>query len=146
MKSVIPRPTRSPSRVRRSAVLDKAKLILRNDNLPMLLRPIQVRNSTVCQLTKKRLEPGDYAYPCMVNPIRLNPYGDHRAEVNAAISEGESILPKDWFFFPIPTLDTLVDLSKWKKMEAEKIKALTREGTKLLKAGGYLASGAKEKE
>ena len=84
-------------------VVDKAYIMIRPDNLPSYLKPVRVLTERTCAISGKIINPGDYAYRCYANPVRLSPTGDCRVLVNEAIKKGDSVLPQGFIMMKIPT-------------------------------------------
>lgn len=110
--------------------LDKTFLIFRPSDFPMLIKPVRVRVSTTCEITGKDIESGEFAYPCLTNPVRLTPYGNYRVKVSEALKRGNQILPQGYFAMPIPTTESLkikgllVDRKRDKYLSNEVVKQL----------------------
>ncbi len=113
-------------------VLDKCFLVFRPNDIPWLIKPVKVKATTFCAITGMTINPGEYAYPCHDNPLRLTPYGRSRVHILAAAQKGDLILPEGYFSYLIPTTEALKMKKNIKGIEDIKKKALKSEVTKLL--------------
>lgn len=125
----------SSARTKRIEILDKAYLVYREENLPMYLKPIRTVIPTKCAISGKFIQAGEYAYPCYENPVRLSVSGNCKVLIHEALKNIESLLPKGFFSFRLPTTTDLVNVKALKEAQVEQRKALYKEGTRLLKEG-----------
>lgn len=124
----------SIGRERKLHVLGDCFLLLRPDDLHLLLRPVRVRTQTTCAISGRKIYPGDYSYPCYTNPVRLTPNGDSKCRIEVALKIHTSLLPSGYIAYNLPTTEDFVDRARLKKLDALRHKALTNAATKLLKA------------
>lgn len=124
------------SREKKLEVLDKSFLILREDDLPQLLRPIKLRTSARCALTNHEILPGDYAYPCHVNPFRISVYGPHKVSIESVINNRSQDINKhlssDSIGVRIPTTESVYSKSDVLRVEQHRRKLLEQRASTLL--------------
>lgn len=124
----------TPYRDRVSEVLSEAFLFIVPDSLPRLLRPIASRNKTKCAITGRAIYPGDFAYPCHENPVRLAPTGKARCIINEAHARGSDIIPEGIIAVRVPTADDIMKSLPAKQSKVAYQKQLTKEATRLIAA------------
>ena len=125
----------SPARVRRIEMSDKAFLIIRPDNIPTMLKPIRCLLPYTCAISGRKIEPGEYTYPCHESPIQLSPTGKSRVMIEQALLNYRNYFSSDIIVLQIPTAEKIANLKQLRAMQDAHRKSLEKEATRLLKEG-----------
>lgn len=123
---------KSPFRASREEMLDKQFLIFRQDDLAILIQPVRCMRFYKCAETGEQIAPGEYAYRCHENPVRVARWGTGRVSVNAVIAKLETMFPEATM--QIPLYEVVTSHAAIRAATKERRKVLTDIGTELLKA------------
>lgn len=115
--------------------IEKCMIVIRENEMPQVIRPVRVRTNTVCAKSGRKIYAGDFVYKCNSHPIQLTPWGSEHVIISEVTKLIDSYLPSDSIIMPIPSFEAIINKQNIRAMTNSRRRALHDEGTKMLKSG-----------